>query len=588
MPRKKIIVHVRILVTLSIIMLLFAVGCEKNTESKLDERLSFENDEYVKKLSEFFSYVDTTDVIPRKIKDNLDTLTFIYTKRKFQPIFIKSFSENGFVDSLLDILNSAFQHGLPPERYHNRQIEYEYDESKNPLITADQRYNHLVNTELLAADAILKYASHMRHGIVNPRKLFTNSYYLPLKDSLNKKYFEPLYQHDVIKYLLNIQPNSFRYKNLQNALIKYSALQSIDWKNIPLLVNKIEPGERNNTVYKIAQRLTVLGFIDSLKSHRSDSTIYDSVLVSGIKTFQLINGLKDDGVIGKTTMDRLNITPAEYVEKIKLNLERFRWFDYSDTAKYILVNIPDFRLYAMESGVEKFNITVCTGRKNKWETPNLYGQISYFVLNPTWSVPRSIVEEEIVNGLRRDSSYLKKRNFKVYKSGVRVSLDGLTHKELLSSKSYLLVQDPGLGNALGKIKFMFRNPFGVYLHDTPSRAPFSYTNRAVSHGCVRVEKPLQLAEFFLNHNSKWNLDYLKIEIGQKVNDPSIVAAFQTKRAALRKNNSYGVTTEVKLDKKIPLFIDYYTVWVDENGRLNYRDDVYNRDKVLSEYLSIIK
>jgi murein L,D-transpeptidase YcbB/YkuD len=105
---------------------------------------------------------------------------------------------------------------------------------------------------------------------------------------------------------------------------------------------------------------------------------------------------------------------------------------------------------------------------------------------------------------------------------------------------------------------------------------------------VRVEKPLQLAEFFLNHNSKWNLDYLKIEIGQKVNDPSIVAAFQTKRAALRKNNSYGVTTEVKLDKKIPLFIDYYTVWVDENGRLNYRDDVYNRDKVLSEYLSIIK
>ena len=131
--------------------------------------------------------------------------------------------------------------------------------------------------------------------------------------------------------------------------------------------------------------------------------------------------------------------------------------------------------------------------KRIWETPNLYGQISYFVLNPTWSVPRSIVEEEIVAGLRKDSSYLKKRNFKAYKSGKQVSLDGLTGKELLSSKSYILVQDPGLGNALGKIKFMFRNPFGVYLHDTPTRAPFNYVNRAVSHGCVRVEKPITIS-----------------------------------------------------------------------------------------------
>ncbi len=298
-----------------------------------------------------------------------------------------------------------------------------------------------------------------------------------------------------------------------------------------------------------------------------------------------MNGLTSDGIINKLTLERLNISPQEYVEKIKLNLERFRWINYSDTSKYILVNIPDFKLYAVENGNELFDIKICAGRKSTWETPNLYGQISYFVLNPTWSVPRSIIEEEIVNGLRKDSSYLKRRNFIAYKSGKQVSLDGLTAQELTKNR-YNLVQNPGAGNALGKIKFMFNNPFGVYLHDTPTRAPFNYVNRAVSHGCLRVEKPMQLAEYFLNHNSKWTLDYLKIEIGQKVNNQTTIEEYKIKRSELRKNSSYGVTTEVKLDKYVPLFVDYYTVWVDKDGRLNYRDDVYGRDKKLKEQLFI--
>ncbi|MFZ2863720.1 MAG: L,D-transpeptidase family protein, partial [Ignavibacteriaceae bacterium] len=202
----------------------------------------------------------------------------------------------------------------------------------------------------------------------------------------------------------------------------------------------------------------------------------------------------------------------------------------------------------------------------------------------TWSVPKSIIKEEIVNGLRSDSSYLKKRNFRVYKAGERISLDGLTAKDLASSNSYTLIQDPGAGNALGKIKFMFTNPFGIYLHDTPTRAPFGYVNRAVSHGCVRIEKPMKLAEYLLSNNSNWNLDFLKIEIGQRVDDPAAKNEFARVRDSLRKGNSYGVTTEVKLTKKIPLFINYYTTWVDEDGLFNYRDDVYSRDAILLENL----
>ena len=569
---------------LSFVLMLIIAGCSEKNEPGLNDKLKFNSVEYEKSLSIIFGSNDSTDLIRKILKENLDTLKFVYTDRKYQPIFIKSFESKSLIDSLLDIIGNAYEHGLNPERYHYNTIKDEFFESIQTNLENKSRYIHLANAELLLSDAILKYSSDMRHGVVNPRKLYADSYFLPVTDSLNKKLFEPLGVNDIIQYLFKIQPKSDKYKKLQAALKHFYSLGDIEWKAIPVSDKKIEMGDSYSSISLVVQKLTVLGFIDTSKIKLNDLSIYDSLLAGPIKEFQKINGLVEDGVIGKTTIERLNITPKDYIEKIKLNLERFRWIDYSDTSKYILVNIPDFKVYAIENEKEKFDIKICTGRKKEWETPNLYGQISYFVLNPTWSVPRSIVEEEIVSGLRKDSSYLKKRNFKAYKSGKQISLDGLTDKELLSSKSYLLVQDPGLGNALGKIKFMFRNPFGVYLHDTPTRAPFKYVNRAVSHGCMRVEKPIQLAEYLLKDNSRWMLDYLKIEIGQKVDDQNIISDYKRQRNELRKNYSYGVTTEIKLNNPIPLFVDYYTVWVDKDGKLNYRDDVYNRDKILKESL----
>jgi murein L,D-transpeptidase YcbB/YkuD len=564
--------------------MLVIVGCNEKNEPGLNDKLKFNSVEYEKSLSIIFGSNDSTDLIRKILKGDLDTLKFVYANRKYQPIFIKSFESKSLVDSLLDILGNVYEHGLNPERYHYNTIKDEFFESIQTNLENKSRYIHLANAELLLSDAILKFSSDMRHGVVNPRKLYADSYFLPVTDSLNKKLFEPLRLNDIIQYLFKIQPKSDKYKKLQAALKHFYSLGDIEWNAIPVSDKKIEMGDSYSSINLVVQKLTVLGFIDTSKIKVNNLSIYDSLLVEPIKEFQKINGLVDDGVIGKTTIERLNITPKDYIEKIKLNLERFRWIDYSDTSRYILVNIPDFKVYAIENEKEKFDIKICTGRKKEWETPNLYGQISYFVLNPTWSVPRSIVEEEIVSGLRKDSSYLKKRNFKAYKSGIQVSLDGLTDKELLSSKSYLLVQDPGLGNALGKIKFMFRNPFGVYLHDTPTRAPFKYVNRAVSHGCMRVEKPIQLAEYLLKDNSRWMLDYLKIEIGQKVDDQNIISDYKRLRNELRKNYSYGVTTEIKLNNPIPLFVDYYTVWVDKDGKLNYRDDVYSRDKILKESL----
>ena len=208
------------------------------------------------------------------------------------------------------------------------------------------------------------------------------------------------------------------------------------------------------------------------------------------------------------------------------------------------------------------------------------------VLNPTWNVPQSIMREEIVYKMKKDSSYLSTHNFKVYLDTLELNPDSIKISDLSVEKiPYKIIQDPGAGNALGKIKFIFNNPFGIYLHDTPNRPPFKYDNRAVSHGCVRVENPMPLAEFLLRDHPKWNIDFLKIEIGLKVDNKEAVKEYEKKRESLRKYSSLGKTTDIVLPQKVPLYIDYYTAWVDAKGGINFRDDVYSQDKVLFEYLT---
>jgi murein L,D-transpeptidase YcbB/YkuD len=602
----------KILLSLVPYLIFLISSCEKDpikVDVGIDDKLNYSSEEYQEQFRQTLASKDSSGILLSSIRHHFDTLKFFYAERNFEPIFIKSFEVKDFIDSLLALLGKADEHGLNPERYHFSLIKDEFKQSINENVLSQDRYKHLANTELLVCDAIIKYAYHLRYGVLNPTEIFLNSYYLPIPDSTQRDLLLPLHKSDVLKFLIGIQPKNKKYLKLQAALKHFEQFKDVEWTKIHPLNKKLKLGDHDSILIQISERLITLGLLDTSTVKINDFEIYDSLFQTHIKKFQRTNGLIDDGVIGKTTVEKLNITPKQYIDKIKINLERFRWIDYSDTAKYILVNIPDFRLHVIENGKEKFEIIVCTGRKryanfekqyqyykktknwrNKpedWETPLLYAQISHLVLNPTWTVPTSIMREEIAAKVRNDSAYLSKANFKVYKNGKRIDPSEVKPNELnVGSIPFTIIQNPGNGNALGKIKFMFENPFGIYLHDTPTRAPFGYANRAVSHGCVRVEKPLSLAEYLLADNSKWTIDYLKIEVGSKVENKSIVEEFYQKRSELRKDASYGQTTEVKLDMKIPLFIDYYTAWVDDNGMVNFRDDVYNKDKKIREYLSI--
>ncbi len=559
--------------------------CNESTKADIANQSNSVNEDFSKAINDRLSSIDSLDTIFLSIKDNFGLIKNFYLGNEFQPVLLKDFDSHIIVDSIINLFQNAIEHGINPKIYSTELVRNEFNNAKKSEFNLNQRYYHLANTEILLANSLISYSVHLRQGLINPNILFAPNYEIPLKRLTPSEIIEILQQKNIFNYLENIKPKSDRYVKLQQVLKKFESLSNEEWEIIPVPNSKIEPGNSYQYINQVIKKLIVLGFIDTNKVKIQDTFKYDKNLVESIKLFQKSHGLIDDGIIGKGTIERLNIPPKQYVDKIKLNLERFRWNDYSDTSKYILVNIPDFKLKAIENKQEKFEIKVCTGRKIKWQTPVLYSQLSYLVLNPTWSVPQSIVQEEIIDGIKKDSLYLKKRNFKAYKGGKPVSLDEINISEL-KTKRYTLIQDPGDGNALGKIKFMFDNPFGVYLHDTPTRAPFNYVNRAVSHGCVRVEKPIQLAEFLLKDNSNWTIDYVKIETGYQVNDKNLINEFQSVRSQLRKNFSYGKTTEVRLYQPIPLFIDYFTAWVDENGILNYRDDVYGKDLILKKKLNL--
>ncbi|MDP3148803.1 MAG: L,D-transpeptidase family protein [Ignavibacteria bacterium] len=591
-----------------IVLILLGCGCKsKQDRTGFDVKYKFSSTEFQQFFQNRFNPEDFSFRTSVSRLEYFDTLKYFYLGRDFQPMFMKSFDDKYFADSMLTVIKAIEKHGLSPNRYNYDLIKNEYENIYDSTNANNSvRYIHMANVELLLADAVLKYSYHLRFGVVNPVKLFPDSYFIPVVDSTKREIFEPLRKENVLQYLKEIQPKSLRYKKLQAALPFFTNLENLPWKKISPLDKKLKIGERTIQLKPVIERLALLGFVDTSKIVQKSFDLFDSTTAKALAKFQKANGLIDDGTIGKATIEKLNRSPKEYVEKIKISLERFRWTNYTDSSRYLAVNIPDFFLRVMENKQEKFNIKICTGRKrpanyearlkvyektknwrNKpddWETPQLYGRVTYLILNPTWTVPTSIIREEIYRKSTQDSLYLRKQNFKVLYMGKEMDLDEVNLRKFSPNRvPYIFVQDPGAGNALGRIKFMFSNKFDIYLHDTPTRAPFSAANRAVSHGCVRVEKPLLLADYVLKNNSKWEPDYVRIEVGLPAVDKTKVSEFREKRAELR-NFSFGKTTQVNLDKSISLFIDYFTAWVGEDGTPNFRDDVYGKDEVLKTYL----
>ncbi|QQR80384.1 MAG: L,D-transpeptidase family protein [Deltaproteobacteria bacterium] len=313
---------------------------------------------------------------------------------------------------------------------------------------------------------------------------------------------------------------------------------------------KIIPGENNPRIPAIRKRLWITG---ELKK-KSDEPLYDETLQNAVIAFQASHGLEADGVIGVGSIDAMNVSAEDRLNQLMVNRERFRNTSWPPS-KYVHANIPDYQLYAVKDLNTALQMRIVVGLKKNWNTPEVQSQIKQIVLNPKWHVPTNIIKKELLKKIRKEPDYLTKENMKVYerKDGESVEIDPTTYDWANAKPGNLeIVQDSGDGNALGKMKFLFPNPYDIYMHDTSQKSFFANQMRSASHGCVRVQKPMELAKFLIE-GSKWN--------EQKIKD------------LIDKKETYFLT----LQEPVDVFIDYYTAWVDEDGTIQFRQDIYKKD-----------
>jgi murein L,D-transpeptidase YcbB/YkuD len=337
------------------------------------------------------------------------------------------------------------------------------------------------------------------------------------------------------------RPVNRQYGLLRKFLENYSELEAKgNWFVIKNSSKALRPGDSSEIVLQIKQRLIELS---DLKINNA-TQLYDEDLRIAVISFQRRHGLKDDGIIGKTTIVEMNVSYKERIKQLMVNMERSRWVPVSLDRDYLVVNIPEFKLHVNSGDQLLWSCNIVVG-KPIHKTAIFSGDLKYVVFSPYWNVPRSIVVNELLKDMRKDPNYLAKHNMEI--TGYR---DGIPE----------IRQKPGPLNSLGQVKFLFPNNYNMYLHDTPAKSLFNEPIRAFSHGCMRVQEPFKLAQFLLRNDSSWDDEKIKLVMNT------------------------GKERTVTLSQKVPVFIVYFTAFVDRDGKINFRNDIYERDDRLAEMI----
>ena len=392
-----------------------------------------------------------------------------------------------------------------------------------------------INTELTLTEHFITYMlNNYEKGYVKrkemerfvPRK---REDAIALADSLvNKKHKDDKYFEDVNE----------SYKLLKDHLTKYLTIaKNGGWPQVPYVKKPIKKGATSPEIAIIKKRLTITGDLTG----NDTSQVFNDTLVMAVKNFQSRHGFSESGVISDTLIKEMNIPVEKRIQQLLMNMDRMRWLANNPTGRLIVINIPEFVLHVYDGKQKVFDIDVVVGKEGH-STMMFNGDLNQVVFSPYWNVPRSIVAKEILPAIEKNGNYLAKENMEV--TGEE---DGLP----------VIRQRPGPGNALGKVKFLFPNSFNIYLHDTPAKSLFNKDKRAYSHGCIRVREPEKLANYVLQNQPEWTPE----KISEAMNS--------------------GTEKYVKVKDPIPVVITYYTAWVDENGRLNFREDIYDHDLKLA-------
>ncbi len=419
-----------------------------------------------------------------------EVITNLYKNENYQPVW----GNAGNRKDLIKVLEDSYFEDLNPKDYHIDFLKEHDLKLENGVRVSMEDY---AIADIVMTNAVLTYAFHMIQGKVHPTALDPNWNYStrPMPDDVEFKLMELLQTKTLKEGLDNIRSEMPLYHELRKWFAYGDSLQKaggdiepIEYPGAPLRL-----GDSSRAVAILKHHLTPYGYIFS----NPDNEKFDKELEEAIIDFQTFNGLGADGICGKQTYKALNISIDERLDIIRVNMERCRWINNDLPQEFVLVNIADYRLYIFRDRQIDYECRVVVG-KEFHETPVFTSDIKYIVFNPTWTVPYSISSKEILPKLKKDPNYLQNRNMTLLR-GSEVINPSTVDFSNYSQKNfpYTIRQEPGPNNALGLVKFMFPNKYAVYLHDTPSKSYFERSERAFSHGCVRVKDPLVLAEILL-------------------------------------------------------------------------------------------
>lgn len=485
-----------------------------------------------------------------------------YAAQGYAPIWTTAdggLSERGKV--LLEVLADAADHALPVAKYQSAALS----------ARAATAASDLAGYEADLSRAFLTYAKDISTGLLDPRRVDRELHIDREATDPRELIAGAAKAANMAAFLDALAPSDPVYRRLVERYAAFRTMASSDIWGSPVAKGRtMRPGERSNRIAQTRARLTAMGDLDpnvyenvydtpSTTAKAADGTqlaaadfktdapvlayeptLFDDHMVTALQSFQARHGLNLDGVIGPATLAQINVSPATRAEQIAVNLERMRWMNRDLGNRHILVNLAGFTMDVMVNGKSDFSQRVVVGKARKHRTPEFSDEMTHMVVNPSWYVPQSIAREEILPALEADPNYMADRNMRMVNGRI--------------------IQAPGRGNALGTVKFMFPNRFAIYLHDTPSKRLFQRDVRAYSHGCIRVERPHDFAEYLLT--------------GQ-YDDP---------RGYFDSVLNRGRERRITLDNPLPVHLTYRSAWIDANGVEQFRGDIYRRDSKIAAAL----
>lgn len=480
-----------------------------------------------------------------------------YKGRNYDP----AWSQDGSltqIEKLMTAVGEAYYDGLTPEYYHLSLIRSLAGRTKKNVSDPVP----MAELDILLTDAFLTLGCHLSAGCVNPVTIEAEWFAKRGNVDVSSVLEQAVRKKQIREALIKLRPEQGSYAKLRQALARYrELLLKGEWWRIssgPFL----EKDVRSERVVELRKRLAASGDLDVDKAGRGD--LFDDNLEQAVIIFQKRHALKTDGVVGPGTLAALNVPLRHRIRQIELNLERLRWILGNPEQRSIVVNIANFELNVIENGKSVLSMKVVVGKPFQ-QTPVFTAQMTHLVINPSWSVPDSIARKEILSKLKKDPHYLEEQKMMVLREqGFReyeITPETVNWSRITANTlSYKFRQEPGPLNPLGQIKFMFPNRFDVYLHDTPSKRLFSENVRTFSHGCTRIERPIELAEYLLRDAPGWTRDKLLSSIEE------------------------GIEQKVLIPHPLNVHFLYLTAWVDEGGSLQFRNDIYKRDPLLDNAL----